>query len=780
MSALVARLFTMRRPRTAGRRAPGPQWPAPALLWACALLPLVLDVTAFAFEWNVLYADPVASALLPVVAAGWLGTSRGALLAAVTSVPLLVDLVQPPIDFAFHAQLPVIDAVLFIGLSSVIVYWKHVVEASYLDKTKLSEALDTLRQFKRAIDEHAIVTTADPDGRITHANAKFCEVSQYDRAEVLGKDHRVLNSGHHAPAFFEALWSTITSGEVWHGEIKNRAKDGTFYWVAMTIMPVVRPNGRLEQFIAIRTDITDRKRAEEQLLQFNRNLEALVEQRTVEVRQALETLDAAPDGTLVFEAESLRIKFVSAGAVRQVGYDRRELLEMTVADLSTAHTAEALRQALAATGTAVHSILRSTFRRKTGDEFPVEMSLTSAKAERDTPDCIAVIRDITDRLTQEQRLQQAQRFEALGSLTGGIAHDLNNALAPVTMGLSMLRQEHPDKSATLEVVEAAAQRAAGLVSNLVNFTRNSKTQLDVIDFATFVEETAAFIRVGFPKNIHLDVECPVSLPDVYGDATQLQQVLLNLCVNARDAMPNGGRIKIAVSSFEVDSTYSMFSRGGKTGNFIRVDVRDSGTGMPPKVLERIFDPFFTTKGTAGAGLGLSIVQGILKAHSGFVEVSSTPGDGTSVRFYLPTATETETEHSEAIEVSPSLASAPRKCVLLVDDDEPVRTIGQTVLEALDYKVLTAADGPEALALAAEHHTELAAVITDLHMPQMDGLVLIDALHDLFPGVPVVLSSGQLRDALSQEMSRRGVHRLDKPFNAAQLRDLLRRITDRPA
>ena len=688
---------------------------------------------------------------------------------------MLVDLVQPPIDFAFHAQLPVIDAVLFIGLSSVIVYWKHVVEASYLDKTKLSEALDTLRQFKRAIDEHAIVTTADPDGRITHANAKFCEVSQYDRAEVLGKDHRVLNSGHHAPAFFEALWSTITSGEVWHGEIKNRAKDGTFYWVATTIMPVVRPNGRLEQFIAIRTDITDRKRAEEQLLQFNRNLEALVEQRTVEVRQALETLDAAPDGTLVFEAESLRIKFVSAGAVRQVGYDRRELLEMTVADLSTAHTAEALRQALAATGTAGHSILRSTFRRKTGDEFPVEMSLTSAKAERDTPDYIAVIRDITDRLRQEQRVQQAQRLEALGTVTAGIAHDMNNALAPILMAAEILKKEHPSESGVIEILESSARRGATMVQTLLSVAKGKESVFVPLRLEATVEQVAAVVRVSFPGHIQLTVTTPRRLPRVKGDASQLHQLILNLCVNASDAMPEGGRLHLELSVEDVDLAYSGTSHGLATGRYVVLTVQDTGTGIPPEVVARIFEPFFTTKPPdRGTGLGLSSSMGIARAHGGLITVTSTPGAGSTFRLYLPASEEAAPEQPEENTVVPFRGAG--QVILLVDDEAGVREMGVAVLTHLGFTPLTAANGTDGLKCLLQNRSRIAAVITDLNMPKMDGIAFARTVRKMTDKLPIAVMSGRMHEQAEHDLAAIQVTvRLTKPFSAGQLSTALREL-----
>ena len=529
--------------------------------------------------------------------------------------------------------------------------------------------------------------------------------------------------------------------------------------------------------IAERLDVKSRELAasERELLEFNRNLEALVEQRTVEVRQALETLDAAPDGTLVFEAESLRIKFVSAGAVRQVGYDRRELLEMTVADLSTAHTAEALRQALAATGTAGHSILRSTFRRKTGDEFPVEMSLTSAKAERDTPDYIAVIRDITDRLRQEQRVQQAQRLEALGTVTAGIAHDMNNTLAPILMAAEILKKEHPSESGVIEILESSARRGATMVQTLLSVAKGKESVFVPLRLEATVEQVAAVVRVSFPGHIQLTVTTPRRLPRVKGDASQLHQLILNLCVNASDAMPEGGRLHLELSVEDVDLAYSGTSHGLATGRYVVLTVQDTGTGIPPEVVARIFEPFFTTKPPdRGTGLGLSSSMGIARAHGGLITVTSTPGAGSTFRLYLPASEEAAPEQPEENTVVPFRGAG--QVILLVDDEAGVREMGVAVLTHLGFTPLTAANGTDGLKCLLQNRSRIAAVITDLNMPKMDGIAFARTVRKMTDKLPIAVMSGRMHEQAEHDLAAIQVTvRLTKPFSAGQLSTALREL-----
>jgi CheY-like chemotaxis protein len=283
------------------------------------------------------------------------------------------------------------------------------------------------------------------------------------------------------------------------------------------------------------------------------------------------------------------------------------------------------------------------------------------------------------------------------------------------------------------------------------------------------------MKGSFPKNLQLAVQCDPKLPKVLGDATQLHQMLMNLCVNARDAMPHGGTLTLEAQSMEVDAIYASSLLDGKPGKYVVLRVRDTGTGIPPEIIDRIFDPFFTTKGPdKGTGLGLSTVIGIVKGHGGFLQVDSQPGQGSTFAVYLPAADAgNDTEH-----VTKAVAGfrGQGETILIVEDDDSVRKVGCAVLRRLNFNPLAATDGADGLIRAAENRTELRAVITDLQMPHMDGLAFVRALRRMLPDIPVAVTSGRMEDAVAAEFKTLGVTtRLDKPFTEAQLAEALENL-----
>ena len=260
-----------------------------------------------------------------------------------------------------------------------------------------------------------------------------------------------------------------------------------------------------------------------------------------------------------------------------------------------------------------------------------------------------------------------------------------------------------------------------------------------------------------------------------GDPTQLHQILLNLCVNARDAMPHGGTLTLEAQRMDVDAAYASSIPDARPGKYVALRVRDTGSGIPPEILDRIFDPFFTTKGPdKGTGLGLSTVMGIVKGHGGFLQVYSQPGQGSTFTAYLPVASEgSDTEHLTKATVE---FRGQGETILLVDDEVAVREMARAVLRRLNFKPLTATDGADGLMQTAQHRTELRAIVTDLHMPHMDGLAFVRALRRMLPDIPVVVASGRMEDAMAGEFKTLGVtSRLDKPFTEVQLAEALKTV-----
>ena len=493
------------------------------------------------------------------------------------------------------------------------------------------------------------------------------------------------------------------------------------------------------------------------------------------MRMALATLDATPDSATVFDRESLRFEYVNQGAIRQLGYTEEELLAMTPLDVKPEFDESSFRELLHSISESDSAVRQFTtvHRTKEGDDVPVEIVLQYVKVPSAAPRFITIARDISERLTMEHQARRSQRLEAIGTLAGGVAHDLNNALAPILLGAQLLRKSHPDESDLLDSFEISAKQGASMVRQLLTFAKGSEGKRVSVQVGHMLNEMRSIIEGSFPKNIRLQGEGEFDPPTVRGDPTQIHQILLNLCVNARDAMPEGGTITMGTKVVEVDGSFSGVFTEATAGRYVVLSVGDTGVGMPPDVLDRILDPFFTTKGPdQGTGLGLSTVVGIVKGHGGFVNVRSTQGKGSTFEVYLPVD---EGECDD--DVAPPARNEFRgsgETILVVDDESVVRSTAASVLEDLGFSVLAAVDGADGLIQASEHRERIEAVITDLRMPEMDGLTFTRLVRRILPDTPIVVASGQLDDeTAAAAFEHLGVtRRLDKPFAQAALAEVL--------
>lgn len=370
---------------------------------------------------------------------------------------------------------------------------------------------------------------------------------------------------------------------------------------------------------------------------------------------------------------------------------------------------------------------------------------------------------------------RTQRLESIGTLAAGVAHDLNNAIAPIMMGIELLKQQYPDEPQIVDMFESSAKHAADMVRQLMTFAKGAEGERVALPPGRLVQELERLIHGSFPKNIQLMVKCDPKLPKVLGDATQLHQVLLNLCVNARDAMPHGGTLTLEAHRKEIDAFYARSVSGAKPGSYVTLQVHDTGTGIPPEIIDRIFDPFFTTKvPDKGTGLGLSTVMGIVKGHKGFLHVYSQPGQGSTFTVYLPAAqTGDDTEH---LSKTTTEFRGNGETILFVDDEPSVRETARAVLLRLNFRPLTATDGMDALIQSAQHRSELNAIITDLHMPHMDGLQFVRMIRRMLPELPIGVATGRMEDELATQFKSLGVlERLDKPFTEGQLANALKKL-----
>jgi PAS domain S-box-containing protein len=396
---------------------------------------------------------------------------------------------------------------------------------------------------------------------------------------------------------------------------------------------------------------------------------------------------------------------------------------------------------------------------------------------------IGATQDITDRKKLdaetwqlERQANRAQRLESIGTLAGGIAHDLNNALTPILMMLDFLKEQYPTETDALETVERSANHAAEMVRHLLSFAKGNEGRRLSLQPRLLVKEMEKIVKGTFPKNIRIQLRCPKEVPGIVGDATQLHQVLLNLCVNARDAMPDGGVLTLEAAAAEPSELANVpQAQAAAPRRYVVLRVSDTGSGIAPDVLERIFDPFFTTKGPdQGTGLGLFTAAGITKGHEGFIRVSSQPERGSTFAVYLPVAA--GASDSEPERESAATFSGNRELILYVDDESEVRTAARTVLTRLNFTPLIAKDAMGGLLQAMQHRQDLRAVITDLQMPQMDGLSFVRALRRALPDIPVIIASGRLDGTPSKELERLGITVvLDKPFTQAMLANALRTV-----
>ena len=633
------------------------------------------------------------------------------------------------------------------------------------DITERKTSEQQLRQLSRAVQQSpsAIVIT-DIKGSIQYVNPKFSAITGYSFNEAIGQNPRILKSGENPPEIYKALWETITSGREWRGEIRNRKKNGELFWESASISPIANENGEITHFLAVKEDITERKRMEDSL----RESEELF--RTMS--------EASPLGIIVTD-ENVNAIYANEAQNRICG---RSLEETTGTKWQSIIHPEDRERAVGEWEEMkrTRKPFRSERRYVHKDGKTVWVSITvapilryqSAEAAETVRGYVGITEDITQRKLLAEQALRTQRMEIIGTLASGVAHDLNNILSPIILSADVLRAETtPDtREELILTIEECAKRGADIVQQVLTYARGSQGERARVQLAYLVRNLEKMMLQTFPKNITIKTSIPPGLWQVTGDQTQIHQILLNLCINARDAMPGGGSLRICGENKVIDENFAAMIQDAKAGDFVLLTITDSGSGISHEIIDKIFDPFFTTKEIGkGTGLGLSTVLGIVRTHGGFVTVESKNGKGSTFKVFLPR--ETGGTPGQAHMPQKELPQGGGMTVLLVDDEASIVHITSSVLEKNSYKVLTATDGVEALALYVEHANEINLVLTDVMMPGMDGLTLIRALKEINPQLKIVASTGQATDSHEAQLRQLGVKViLRKPYNTRKLLD----------
>jgi PAS domain S-box-containing protein len=540
-------------------------------------------------------------------------------------------------------------------------------------------------------------------------------------------------------------------GDGYSMEYQIRHKDGTYHYVEDRCRIVRDADGEPQQMVGVWTDITQRKRTEERL------------------REQADIIERAQDAIVARDFATDRITVWNSGAERLYGWSASEAIGQPMGELVSEDQPgrEKRREQLVATGE-FHGEIKH--RAKDGRELIVDARVNLIRNDDATPRSVVGINtDVTEQKKLEKQVLRTQRLESIGTLASGVAHDLNNILVPILMAAPFLRGEpsKEERENFLNIIETSAQRGANIVKQVLTFARGASGDRIPLQPIHLLEEIAKIAKETFPTSVRVRTSYPEDLRQVVGDPTQLHQVLLNLCVNARDAMAEGGTLSLTAENFEVDEQYATMMPGGKSGPHIRICVADTGTGIPQHIIDKIFDPFFTTKEPGeGTGLGLSTALGIVKSHGGVISVYST-GAGTTFRVLLPGATDlTRTEEANA---QGELPAGHGQTILIVDDEAPIREVAKAVLCKRGYRVLTADDGPAALAHFVQQGNEIDLVLTDLVMPIMSGLVLTRTLRQMDAKAKVILSSGRDGDYNPSALRDIGVQEcLIKPYTQEAL------------
>ncbi len=550
----------------------------------------------------------------------------------------------------------------------------------------------------------------------------------------------------------------------------NLNQTGRARWCSQSSVPLRDDSGNVVGVISTVRDITDRKNMESEIQRSDERL------RESEDRYR-RLVELSPD-TVIIHCRNL-VAYINPAGLKLFGATTPDqILNRPVTDfIHPDFRGNTVRRykILFEEGKATAPMEEEKCLRLDGSSVDVEVSASAFRFGNE-PAVLVMARDITSRKMMEARFLRNQRIETIGALASGIAHDLNNVLAPIVMTVALLRDkcEDPDTLALISAMETSAHRGAGIIQQLLTFGRGATGQQLHVHPKHLLKEIAEIAQETFPKSIKITTELRNPNWLVLGDATQLHQVLLNLCINARDAMPSGGNLTLFLDLVQIDEANALKTGDGKPGPYVVFGIQDTGKGIPLEIREKIFEPFFTTKEIGkGTGLGLATCLNLVKRHGGFIDLISEPGNGALFKVLLPAVPVTALSADCSAARPPDCPIAKGELILVVDDEESIRKIIRVALEKTGYRVLTANDGADAVTVFHQHHYEIAAVLIDVMMPVMGGPAAMRAMRAVDPKVLLIATSGMIPRELEQELAELKPRSfLTKPFTTRELLESL--------
>jgi two-component system, cell cycle sensor histidine kinase and response regulator CckA len=622
----------------------------------------------------------------------------------------------------------------------------------------------------RVITEHAsdLIAVLDLNGRRLYNSPSYTSIFA-DTDALPGTDSFLNIHPGDRERIQEIFRKTVNDGIGRRADFRLITSDGRVRYIESQGDLVRDEEGKPQKVVVVSRDVTEQRESERQM------------------RLLAQSLTSTRDCFVLADLES-RILFVNPSFMETCGYSDEELIGTNLWGLlSPNNPPELIKQILPVTiaggwnGELVN-------RRKDGSEFPVELWTSPVSDESDIPVAIiAVTRDITERKlaekarnTLESQLRQAQKLESIGTLAGGIAHDFNNILAIVSGYASLIargRIGQEGLSGSIDGINRAARRGAELVRQLLTFASRTESDQQSIDINDTVEELLSMIQATFPGSITISAHLDDTLPRINGDPSQIYQALLNLCVNARDAMPQGGTLTVTTDTLDGAIIKRRFA-DARPETYVHVAVSDTGVGMDKEVLDRVFEPFFTTKARdKGTGLGLAVVFGVARSHQAFVDVESVPQKGSTFNLFFPLSRVAEMPQPSMAEISGDEPGG-NETILLVEDEESLLHLVGMFLVGKGYRVLSAGDGESAVKMLQSHKEQVSLVFMDIDLPRLNGWDAYLKMKEINPSLRAILTSGYRLSVSQEEMTKEGVRVfLPKPYSPAEVFKRIRKELD---